>query len=63
MSPIVENLIISLLTGLVAAATQLTAQPSDQPRDWVILGATGAIAFGGAFINGQRQLQKTPPAA
>lgn len=62
MSPLVENLVLSALTGFVAAATQLSTLPAGQDRDWNMLGATAVIAFGGSFINGQRQLRKTPSA-
>ena len=59
MTPILENLIVSLITGAIAGAT-IILQP-DASRDWLVIGATAVIAFGGAFINGLRQLQKDPP--
>jgi hypothetical protein len=61
MSALLENIVISLLTGVMASAGVLQVAPSlDAPRDWVAIGATGTVAFAGAFINGMRQLHKTP---
>lgn len=59
MTPYIENLVLSILTGLAASAATLMSAGPDE-RDWWIIGATGVTAFCGAFINGARQLHKTP---
>lgn len=58
MNPFVENLIISLCTGLVTAST-LVVQPTTS-RDWIAIMATFIAAFAGSLVNGLRQLQKEP---
>lgn len=58
MNPLVENLIISVMTGLMAGAALI--QSGNTERDWVVIGAASVIAFGGSLINGLRQLQKEP---
>jgi len=60
LSPLLENVVISVLTGVMAAASMLQIAPVDAPRDWVAIAATGVLAFGGSVINGMRQLHKTP---
>lgn len=59
MNPIVENLIISIVTGLMASASLLQSGNGSE-RDWLVIGSAGMIAFGGSLINGLRQLQKEP---
>lgn len=60
MNPLIENLIISLCTGLVTASALVTAVDTSQSRDWVVVGAAFISAFAGSLINGLRQLQKEP---
>ncbi len=63
MNPLIENLIISILTGLMAGASLLQSGTPGAARDWVVIGSAALIAFGGSLINGLRQLQKEPPGA
>lgn len=60
MNPLIENSLVSFITGAMASASMLQIAPTDQPRDWIAIGATGVLAFGGSFINGLRQLHKEP---
>jgi hypothetical protein len=60
MTPLLENLIVSLLTGVMSSASMLQVVPTGNTRDWVAIAATGVLAFGGSFINGIRQLHKVP---
>lgn len=58
MTPLIENLIVSIVTGMVASATFVLGPTSS--RDWVVIIATGILSAGGSFINGMRQLHKDP---
>lgn len=60
MNPLIENLIISVVTGLMASASLLQSSNGSE-RDWIVIGSAGVIAFGGSLVNGLRQLQKEPP--
>lgn len=60
MRPLLENALVSFITGMMASASMLQIAPTDQPRDWIAISATGVVAFGGSFINGLRQLHKDP---
>ena len=63
MSPIIENLLVSVITGLMASASMIQVAGTADARDWVAIASSGVIAFGGSFINGMRQLHKTEIAA
>jgi|JI10StandDraft_1071094.scaffolds.fasta_scaffold387702_3 hypothetical protein len=60
MTPLIENLLVSLFTGFTASATFVLGLSPSTPRDWVVIVATGILAAGGAFGNGLRQLHKEP---
>lgn len=60
MNPFIENLIISLCTGLATASTLVTQLDTSASRDWVVIIAAFISAFAGSLINGLRQLQKEP---
>ncbi len=60
MTPLIENLIVSIFTGFSASATFILGLSPATPRDWVAIAATGILAAGGSFINGMRQLHKEP---
>lgn len=56
MSPFIENLVVSLVTGAAASSTAVL----NGTHDWPIIVATGVVAAAGSLVNGLRQLQKTP---
>lgn len=59
MNPFLENIIISLCTGLISGGTLLLQTQTE--RDWIAVATTFIIGFAGSLINGMRQLQKEPP--
>lgn len=60
MNPYLENLCISILTGIISVTGMITASGSE-PRDWAVIAAAGIGAFASTFINGMRQLNKPVP--
>lgn len=63
MNPFLENLVISLCTGLLAAGGAFQALPPNgelNHRVWIGLAVAGVIGFAGSLVNGLRQKQKDP---
>ncbi len=63
MKPFIENLIISLMTGLLSGANAMQSVLTSQPittQDMMSVGIGFTVAFAGTMINGMRQLNKTP---
>lgn len=61
LPPIWENVIVSLMTGIVSAGSVLQTLPANGERDWAGAAVVGVVGFAGAMINGLRQLHRTPP--
>lgn len=61
MPPLLENLLVSILTGIIASGTLVLSLSSNQERDWIIIATTGLVSFSGSFINGLRQLHMDNP--
>lgn len=64
MKPFIENVLISLMTGLLSGANAMQSVLTSQPittQDLLSVGIGFTIGFAGTMINGMRQLQKTPP--
>lgn len=61
MNAYLENLCISVASGLVASSGAIQTAPAGQARDWVLIGTVFIGAAALSFINGMRQLHKEVP--
>ena len=64
MNALLENMLISALTGLASAATALqpvlVIKMFPEPGDWLSAGIAFIVTFAGVALNGLRQKQKDP---